>query len=289
MELTPGGPRAKSSIHFVEPGCTITAVTSSVEKRYNLGAVVPLGTYRMPPYSVDDAVYDTTEADEPDTPAAYEPGRRRRNKFEGWITFANWLNESDSHITSFRATWRVPPAPEVQANQVIYLFNGLRDASSSGQILQPVLQWNAVPDDPNASGWSISSWLALGADSSGPTCRSGSVSVAEEDILTGVISLEEVLDDGVQYRCEFLGFPDTVLEVKTPFLPYVVVSLEAWNAVACEKYPAAEFVRFIDLDVKIGEQHPEITWAPRNVVGNCGQQTIVQESANPGGVIDLIF
>jgi hypothetical protein len=48
------------------------------------------------------------------------------------------LNPGFSLISSFTATWEVPPLPETDHGQTIFLFNAVQNYSNT--ILQPVLQ-----------------------------------------------------------------------------------------------------------------------------------------------------
>ena len=74
----------------------------------------------------------------------------------GWQGYTFWRKPSSTgHITNFVATWTVPPAPQVNDDQIIFIFNGLKSVSAGnavGGILQPVLQWT------KENQWLIRSW-----------------------------------------------------------------------------------------------------------------------------------
>jgi hypothetical protein len=75
----------------------------------------------------------------------------------GWISYGYWNNDTGSSLTSFRATWTVPPAPSTDSGQTIFLFNGIQNYGSNYGILQPVLQWGPSAA-AGGSYWSIASW-----------------------------------------------------------------------------------------------------------------------------------
>jgi hypothetical protein len=119
--LTPGGYRVKTNVHEIPVGGSLAHVGSEIHVLAADGAVVHVAT--APPKKLKSTVSPRLE--------------------EGWITFAYWLNEG-SPISSFTTTWDVPPVPETDNGQTVFLFNSI-EPDSGDAILQPVLQVRASP------------------------------------------------------------------------------------------------------------------------------------------------
>jgi hypothetical protein len=77
-----------------------------------------------------------------------------------WVEYAGVT--TTSAYGEIYAQWTVPPAPETNDGQTVYLFNGLEDYQDVVTIIQPVLGWNS----DYASAWGIASWNC---------CESGTV------------------------------------------------------------------------------------------------------------------
>lgn len=93
----------------------------------------------------------------PESPQTEAPAKVP-GRASGWIAYAFWNNATGSPITSFKTVWLVPPGPASQDNQLIYIFNGIQNAS---MIYQPVLQWG----NNNSFGgnyWCVACWYADG-------------------------------------------------------------------------------------------------------------------------------
>lgn len=72
--------------------------------------------------------------------------------YEGWIESARDLSVSE--LGQFIAYWKVPSSPpDPQADTVNFLFNGIQP-SSSGGIVQPVLEWNQA----GSGRWTGRAW-----------------------------------------------------------------------------------------------------------------------------------
>src|SRR5208337_827034 len=80
-----------------------------------------------------------------------------------WIEYASI--STTANYGQILSEWDVPPAPNSNDGQVVYLFNGLEQSSGDVTIIQPVLGWNA----DYGSAWSIASWNC---------CKSGTVQEA---------------------------------------------------------------------------------------------------------------
>lgn len=55
----------------------------------------------------------------------------------GWVAYASWLNEASAAISSFATSFTVPPLPEDNHDQTLFMFNSIEPASGDA-ILQPV-------------------------------------------------------------------------------------------------------------------------------------------------------
>jgi hypothetical protein len=116
--LTPGGYRAATSVHEIPAGGSLAHVGSEIHVLAANGTVVKKVT-KGTPTKVRAAV-----------PALQT----------GWITYAWWLNQGSSPISSFTTTWTVPPVPATNHGQTIFLFNSIVPIATDDAILQPVLQ-----------------------------------------------------------------------------------------------------------------------------------------------------
>ncbi|KAF8319997.1 hypothetical protein DL93DRAFT_2153037 [Clavulina sp. PMI_390] len=79
-------------------------------------------------------------------------------RFEtGWTAYTGWSNsDANSPINSFTTSWTVPPAPQTNNGQTIFLFNSIEPAQGNA-ILQPVLQWGGSAAGGGAY-WAVASW-----------------------------------------------------------------------------------------------------------------------------------
>jgi hypothetical protein len=174
---TPGGFRRRSFVHLVNNGQLIV-------KRSGVSHVMDMTSMQL--------VHPPAEEQAEQNPA---------DQAGGWVTWANWNNQTGTAISSFATSWVVPPAPAKQSGQLIYLFNGLQDPAGT-EILQPVLQWGSS----GAGGgnyWSVASWHV---DSKGHAFCTPSIAVNPGDALTGVMTMVAVFSDGSRnYACEFQG------------------------------------------------------------------------------------
>src|SRR5271170_5945542 len=141
MVLTPGGLHPKSQVHTVPFGGRVHHTDDEVQLIDKDGNIL----HREPrPKSLEVGAHD------PPKPMA-----------SGWITYANWYNNTGDPICSFDTTWTVPPAPTTNNGQTIFLFNSIEPGTYNA-ILQPVLQWG-----PSYAGggafWTVASWYLVGS------------------------------------------------------------------------------------------------------------------------------
>lgn len=78
-----------------------------------------------------------------------------------YVGAATWSNSGTSPITWFNSTWTVPPLPDTDQGQIIFIFEWLTSAYE-GVIASPQLQWG----ESAAGGgdyWTIASWYMTGS------------------------------------------------------------------------------------------------------------------------------
>lgn len=115
--LTPGGYRPNTNIKEVPVGGRIAHVGNDIHVFSANGTVVHIVTPTR-------GATKTTSAVIPEE--------------TGWVAYASWFN-TDFPIGSFGTTWTVPPVPQSQHGQTIFLFNSIEPATFDA-IMQPVLQ-----------------------------------------------------------------------------------------------------------------------------------------------------
>jgi hypothetical protein len=202
----------------------------------------------------------------------------------GWIVYAGWTEITTGHLTLFKTTWKVPPAPSTQSGQTIFLFNGIQNST---RIYQPVLQWG-----PSAAGggnyWSVASWYVDGQN--GQLFHTTPIIVHTDDILTGVMVLTGISGNLCSYNCYFQGIANTSLVVQNiEELTWANETLEAYNIQKCSDYPATLKTSMKDIELVVDGLHPVLNWHPVDRVTDCGQHCIVVSNANPGGQVDLYY
>ena len=137
--ITPGGARARSLVHEVNPGHVLHMELGRMTMRRPDGHVISdFGTIR------------TRLARHPLMPLNVSlPERVAPALGSGWITYAYWRNGTGKPVTLFRTTLVVPPAPATNSGQLIYLFNGIENST---MIYQPVLQWGKMVNSEAPTG-----------------------------------------------------------------------------------------------------------------------------------------
>jgi hypothetical protein len=202
----------------------------------------------------------------------------------GWVSYATWTNDAGTPITLFETSWVVPPEPEKQSGQQIYLFNGLQNAAKD-HILQPVLQWG-IRSGVEGSGafWTVSSWSAPPADGSPIRVTNPGVRVQSGDPLTGLITAVPRSDGLVEYSCEFVGIPGTRLTVELRELTNCVEVLEAYGIEDQAEYPATQRTTFSGIRVRVKSGVPDLVWS----VGGAFPPDVLDNSPT-GGEVDIVY
>jgi len=272
--ITPGGYRAKSMVYEIETGHSLRMAAGRLQKidpqgrlAADLGAITPRPGLRplMPGNSF--------------VPETVKPALGT-----GWITYADWSNNSGHPISSFRTTWVVPPAPATNSGQLIYLFNGIQNST---MIYQPVLQWG----NNGAFGgnyWVVASWYADGQG--GQAAHTTPVNVHIGQVLVGLMTLTSQSSSGFTYNCQFQGIAGTSLPIQNvQQLTWCAETLEAYNLQHCSDYPDCQFTAMLDIAIVCGSTTPSIAWSPQAPVTDCGQHCNVISNSATSGQVDLCY
>jgi hypothetical protein len=204
----------------------------------------------------------------------------------GWITFASWQNQAPAPISQISTSWTVPNEPTAgDTGQTIFLFNALQNTSRTN-LLQPVLQWGASQSG-GGPYWSISNWYI---DTSGHVCHSDNLPVLPGQVLTGIIALGQTSSGLFTYLVSFDGYPALDLSVAgIEELVWAGEALEAYQIGDCAEYPSAISTAMSNIAIAVGGIAPALSWNVTNNSTICGEHTIVANSANPGGQIDIWY
>jgi hypothetical protein len=262
LVLTPGGYRHPSLVHQVEAGHAIHLSEGKTRlKNLATAAMIDVPEHKIQPGDV--------------------PGFG-----SGWIVDAFWQNDTGNPVTSFKTTWRVPPAPATSSGQTIFLFNGIDPADPSQAILQPVLQWGTSFAGGGAF-WSIASWFVMG---NGQAFFTTLIPVNPGDVLVGVMTLTGQANGLFSYQSEFQGIPGTQLPVQNVTeLVWCNETLEAYHITACSDYPATDLTAMQSINIQTGNTTPAVHWTPQDRVTDCGQQARVPIDSAAAGEVDLYY
>ena len=274
LVLTPGGFRPKSVVHPVPPGHSISGAGGRLSMLAPGGAVAAeIGPIPKRP------------ASEPLHPRnVFVPEGRVPGLGSGWITYASWTNATGHPIKSFKTTWSVPPAPQTQSGQTIFLFNGIQNST---MIYQPVLQWGS-----SAAGggnyWSIASWYVDGQG--GPAFHSQLIPVSPGTILVGVMTLTSQQGNLFSYNCLFQGIANSGYPIQNvEQLTWCIQTLEAYGLTQCSDYPATPTTAMTAIEIVTTGGEAPLSWQPSNPITDCSQHTTVVSNASPGGEVDIFY
>nr|GAT54503.1 predicted protein [Mycena chlorophos] len=240
--LTPsGGERLAANTYLVPEGGSILHVdASTVHVLDSEGAVVK--QVAVDASAVRPAASKTTSG-----PAPLKTG---------WITFASWLNQGSSPISSFTTSWTVPPVPKTENGQTVFLFNSI-EPNSGHAILQPVLQYGG-----SAAGggqyWAVASWYLVGNS----TFHTKPVKVSAGKKLNGIITLLSSSGSTHDYHTAFTNVDGTALKASNAAeLTWATETLEAYSIKSINDYPAGSTV-FSDINLKLKNGNvPSVSWA----------------------------
>jgi len=263
LVLTPGGYRHPSLVHRVEPGHAVH-FTDGKPRLLNLAT---------------KALIDLPEVTvEPD----YSPSN-------GWIADAVWMNTSGNPVSSFHATWRVPPAPKVISGQTIFLFNGMQPSPtnlSATTILHPVLQWGKSWAG-GGNYWSVTSWLVL---DNGLMFYTPAIQVNIGDTLVGAMTLTGQSGNLYNYSAEFEGIVGTSLPAQNfPMLRQCFITLGVQDLYSCSNYPDTSHTAFQHIDIQTGGTTPALNWTPETQMATRGEHAIVVSNSATDGEVDIYY
>lgn len=193
----------------------------------------------------------------------------------GWIAWTDW-QDSGQVISSFAASWTVPPAPAASNGQLIYLFNGLQDANGQ-HILQPVLQWGYSPAQGSGYAWGLASfWVGQPVD---PMFCTEWVAVSPGTKVTGRMTVVQQSNALFSCTCTFDGYAGAELTAEDlPALVDCVLTLEAYDTGPAAPYPNAPYTDFTAIALTVGTQTPLVRWTP-----NGGA------AIKPDGTVEVVF
>jgi hypothetical protein len=272
--ITPGGVRLKSLVHQIEPGAILDGTDGQHRMLHPSGKLL-----------ADFGVISSRSEGAPLMPAnVVRPRVAPPALGSGWITYAYW-NRPSTPISSFSTSWVVPPGPATQSNQLIYLFNGIQNAT---MIYQPVLQWGSN----GAFGgnyWCVASWYADGQG--GQAFHSNPITVSSGDVLTGVMTLTGQSPQGFSYNCSFQGINNSGYAIQNvPELWQAVETLECYNMTKCSDYPNTAKTPMASISIKTGTTQPNVVWTTVDSVTDCGQHTSIFDQGAAGhGEVDIWY
>jgi hypothetical protein len=303
--ITPEGPILAAHVHRLEPGYHLSIQNGHVLKVHTASGKV-----------MADFGLAHPQTGGPVNQKAVAGGST--NKFiapqvAGWITYAQWSNTTGQPIQYFNTACIVPPAPTTADNQLIYLFEGLQDAISGSDIMQPVLQWG-YNGSFGGSYWCIANWYVYGNNQaviSGPenniapgTSLSASLTAAGRQsdgsynyvsIFNGHPYSAMHITEGNQYK----NFYDTLVLTPLPSIPVqtaAFITLEDYHNGIPElgqqsDYPAVAAANFTNIQMGLTNELAPLTWSPEiTQYAAFGENTVVQSNDVVGnGEVDLWF
>lgn len=199
-------------------------------------------------------------------------------KGPGWVAFASWA-ASEGPIQSYRGSFEVPPAPEAESGQTLFLFLGLQKSADDGsELFQPVLQWGQ-----SAAGggefWGVSCWYlnggqlvfsALTAVEPGDRIDVRTERIEEQGVALWE-SCAEVAASGKASRLRVMG------ELE---LGWSCTALEAYaDAMQCRDYPASPAVRFSGLALESASGPLTPAWEPAVEDASCGARVEIRDAS----------
>jgi hypothetical protein len=162
--LTPAGPNRPATVPadyvitpfgYFHPSCVSQLAQGDVVRQDQNAIGHADGTYDSIPVCAH-ARYGTDGK----TIAKDEAAVKQPTISHAWVEYAS--TQTTSSYGALQAVWVVPPAPQTNHGQTVYLFPGMEDYQDVVTIIQPVLGWNS----DFASAWGIASWNC---------CKSGTV------------------------------------------------------------------------------------------------------------------
>jgi hypothetical protein len=289
MVITPGGARHKSKVHLIEHDHHVSGKDGVYRKIHTASNTVvkELGKNESGSHATTNSrkALRTPTADAMVTRRAGETPDPISDR---WIVYSEWQNQSGTPLSYFNSNWIVPPEPTTDNGQLIYLFNGLENASLD-VVLQPVLQWGASPAG-GGSYWAITNWY-VGAPGSGIAMHSPLIKVNVGDNLQGLMTMTGKTADGeFNYVSEFKGYPKATLKVTdVGELVWATETLECYGLKQFSDYPDTSKTVFDAIEIKLGKADAALKWTSDNLVTDNGQRCVIKSNASPKGVVELWY
>ncbi len=302
LVATPGGPRPASLVQEVDTNI----ITPGGARPQHLVSMVQPG-HRL--RATDDRLQTIDEMqnvfiDMPKHLAAEIQASAKRDG--GWIASVRWDNNTGSPVNNYIAKWTVPPPPQDQEDQLIYLFNGLTNQypADNGKtafgILQPVLQWGTY----GALGgkyWSVANWYVIsfqdqqGNSSPGPAIHTKILQVQPGQTLTGKLQLTGQSDAGFGYSCWFEEFNDYVLMVDSIAELYecsVALEMYRTGGISCPQYPNVRNTDFTGINLQTEAGLQTVAWGQPEKskdVTDCKQRADVVDPSATAGTVRIFY
>ncbi|KAJ7291600.1 hypothetical protein C8J57DRAFT_1705144 [Mycena rebaudengoi] len=248
MIPVPGsGWRSKSSVHVIPHGGQVATVGDEFHLLDASGKVLHVaptpGALKSPSHNISARTALITE---------------------GWVTTAVWDGSPTQVISSSKATWTVPSAPETRWHfQTLYYFNAI---GCDGLIFQPVLRFTF-------EGWTVASWMV------GPTGTfvTESVPVAVGQVLTGVMTQTKQSATSYALVSSFTGIPNATLSL-TYTSPMYIGWASAFEQYGTRThsfdYPPDTSMTFSNIDLKFFGTAPTVSYRVRELQPTLGTTTI---------------
>ncbi|KAJ7334807.1 hypothetical protein DFH08DRAFT_1019419 [Mycena albidolilacea] len=245
--LVPGGYRAKANIHAIPARGSLVLVGNEIHVLAANGTIMDKVPSRH------------------DTPARGKPGQLplTPRTQTGPIAYAYWANAPCAWpISSFATTWEVPPVPETNNGQTLFLYNHI-EPNLEAEVLQAVLQYGASAAG-GGSFWSVSILYSRGLE----VFATPSFPVNPGVTLNGNITLTGPVDPTsatFNYTAQFTNIPGASMDVvDASRLTFATMTLEARNIAVLSDYPSGTTV-FSDINLELANgTTPNVKWTPVN-------------------------
>lgn len=316
MVQTPEGLMPGLQVHLIEKGYALYRTNGHVYKvRANTKEIIEdFGAESAVSPSVQPKVQAKGQTAVSTGSSGRVPGGLLSVTYPSYVTWAQWdIPSTADPITNFNVSWTVPNAPTASDGQLIYLWNGLIDATGE-TVMQPVLQWG-VGHDGGGPNWYVACWYVW----SNGAAYTTPLIVAPGTPLTGDIQeLGTSADGSYSYSLSFYN-PATQTPYENGMITYqgyeyegnaipsvpepvaAFITMEGYNGQGYDggfgipsatEYPAGQYgVVFhnILLD-QINTGFPTMTWSPGTLSDFNGENTLdVSDNTQGQGQIQINF
>lgn len=305
--ITPQGPMLASLGHYIAPGYHLSLQNGHVLKIHTATGkmIEDFGEVRKDKNPLFNLPVHTSSSS--GNIATGTPSNTvTPPQLVSWIAYTQWLNTSGQTLNYFSTNWTVPSVPTTNNGQLIYIFNGLQNAISGADIVQPVLQWgnNGTFGDNN---WRIANWYVW----NGGYAYSGPEIVGSGAALQGVISFTGTQADGsFNYTSSFVGHPSSALNVtegnlynggggaipKVPQQFAAFETLESYHGNSGDvlystDYPPDPYVSMSNITLSAGGNPAALVWTPETTqYTTFGESAgVLSDNAAGAGDVNIFF